>query len=126
MLVVIQNDTGKTLRLDLKAEFVDPRNEHLEAMPPSDVVLFDGAPRQGWKVPQPSPLPLPRKQKKGPLNTWEIEGRAFTVHLLPAGESVHGFFYFETRNPPGSHLYVTGIKDAASGKDYLYFDVPFE
>src|SRR5690349_10226200 len=36
VLVVLENGTGKTLRLDLKAEFVDPRNEHVEMMPPSD------------------------------------------------------------------------------------------
>lgn len=126
VLVVIQNDTGKTLRLDLNAQFIDWQNHHLDAMPPGDVVLYDGARKENWKVPGPSPLPIPRKKKKGPLNTWEIEGRAFTVHLLPAGESVHGFFYFETANRPGSKLYLTGIKDAASGQDYLYFEVPFE
>ena len=126
VLVILQNDTGKALRLDVTAQFIDWQNRHLEAMPPSDVVLFDGSPRQTWKVPGPSPLPIPRKPKKGPLNTWEIEGRAFTVHLLPAGESVHGFFYFETENRPGSKLYLTGIRDAASGQDYLYFEVPFQ
>ena len=126
ILVVLQNDTGKALRLDLTAEFIDPRNGHLGAMPPGDVVLFDGSRKDSWKVPRASPLPIPRKPRSGPLHVQEIEGRAFNTHLVPAGDSAHGFFYFETPNVPGSKLYLTGIKDAASGKDYFYFEVPFE
>jgi hypothetical protein len=126
VLVVIENNTGKTLRLDLQAQFVDPQNRHVDAMPAGDVVLFNGDRKQSWKVPTPSPLPIPRKAKKGPLNTWEIEGRAFAAKLIPPGETASGFFYFFAENRPGSKLYLTGIKDAASGKDYFYFDVPFE
>jgi hypothetical protein len=125
VLVVIKNDTGKALRLDLQTEFQLPTKEHVEAMPPGDVVLFNGRQAHDWKVNQPSPLPLPRKRKLGPLNTWEIEGRAFSVKLLPAGETASGFVYFDVENRPGSKLYVTGIKDAATGKDYFYYEVPF-
>ncbi len=126
VLVVIRNDTGKALRLDLEAEFVHPDNKHVEAMSPADVVLYQGRQLHDWKVGTPSPVPLPRKKKGGPLNTWEIEGRAFSAKLLPAGETASGFFYFEVENRPGSKLYLTGIKDARSGKDYFYFEVPFE
>jgi hypothetical protein len=48
------------------------------------------------------------------------------VKLIPPGESVHGFVYFQTSYRPGSKLYLTGLKDAASGKDYFYFEVPIE
>lgn len=126
VLVVIQNDTGKALALNLKVQFVDQQNHHLDPMPASDVVLYDGARKENWKVPSTSPLPIHRSPKKGPLNTWEIEGRAFSAKLVPPGESVHGFFYFEVANRPGGLLFIDGIKDAASGKDYLYFEVPFE
>ncbi|HEX5431973.1 MAG TPA: hypothetical protein VFW83_08410 [Bryobacteraceae bacterium] len=124
VLVVLQNDTGKALRLDLKADFVDSANHNLVSVPPGDVVLLDGSLKDGWKLPAPSRLPFPRKKKKGPLNTWQIEGRAFNAHLVPPGDSVHGFFYFETSNQPGAHLYLDGISDAASGKQYFYFEVP--
>jgi hypothetical protein len=127
VLVVIDNNTGKTLRLDLQAEYEEPGNQHLESVPPSDVVLYGGAKKASWKVPTPNPLPIPRSSiKKGPLNTWEIEGRAFAAKLVPPGESVSGFFYFSVEHKPGSRLYLTGIKDAATGKDYFYFEVPFE
>ena len=126
ILLVIENNTGKTIRLDLKAEFVDAQNKHLESTPPGDLVLFNGTHKRGWNPPMATPIPLPGRSKKGPLNTWEIEGRAFSVKLLPNGERASGFLYFETPNKPGSRLYLTGIKDAASGKDFFYFEVPFE
>jgi hypothetical protein len=75
-------------------------------------------------MPGTSPIPLPHGSKKGPLNTVEIEGRGFSARLLPEGGSVNGFFYFQTEHRPGCSLYITGIKDAASGKDYFYFEVP--
>ena len=125
VLVVIENGTGKAIRLDLQAEFVDLSNRHLETMPARDVVLYQGV----QKIPKiggtgPSPIPLPKRTKKGPLNTWEIEGRAFTAKLIPAGESVHGFVYFQTSYKEGSKLYLTGLRDAATGADYFYFEVP--
>jgi hypothetical protein len=125
VLLIMENGTGKALRLDLKAEIIDAGGQHLEATPPVDVVFIGGDTRPP-RLPGTSPLPLPRRSKRGPLNTWEIEGRAFSSHLLPAGDSVNGFFYFQTSWKPGSKLYLTGIKDAASGKDYFYFEVPIE
>ena len=123
VLVILENGTGKTLRLDLEAEFVEPDGKHVEATPASDVTFIGGDTRPP-RIPGTSPIPLPRRRKKGPLNTWEIEGRAFAPHLLPANDSAHGFFYFQVSPRPGAKLYLTGIKDAASGQDYFYFEVP--
>lgn len=126
VLVVIQNDTGKALSLDLKAEFVTSTNDHAEAMTPDDVVRFEGIQRRpGMKAPT-APIPLPRKNKKGPLNTPEIEGRAFNVKLLPTGESANGFFYFQASELAGAHLYLSGMKDAATNQPYFYFEVPLD
>jgi hypothetical protein len=125
ILVVIKNDTGKALRVKLETELVDVQNHRLDPMPPGDVVLFDGAANKNWKVPQPPIIPLP-SHNKGPLDTWEIEGRAFTAKLVPDGESVFGFVYFNSALRPDSYLYVNGLADAASGKDYFSFEVPFE
>ena len=127
VLVVMENGTGKALRLDLEAEFVDPGGKHVEATPASDVVYIDSTVKRP-KLPgqSPYPNPFPRKPKGGPLNTCEIEGRAFAPKMLPPGESAFGFFYFQAQNIPGSKIYLTGIEDAASGKDYFYFEVPFE
>jgi hypothetical protein len=127
VLVVMQNDTGKALRLDLEAEYIDPGGRHVAATPASDVIYIDSnvkKPRMPGTSPYPNPFP--HKPKGGPLNTPEIESRAFPAKMLPAGESVFGFFYFQTQSIPGSKIYLTGIKDAQSGKDYFYFEVPFE
>jgi hypothetical protein len=125
VLVILENGTGQALRLNLQAEFVDAGGRHLEATPAGEVVFIGGDTRPP-KLPGTQPLPLPRRSKRGPLNTWEIEGRAFSAKLLPPGDAVSGFFYFQTSYKPGSKLYLTGIKDAASGQDYFYFEVPME
>ena len=126
VLVVMDNGTGKALRLDLKAEFVTADGQHLDATPADDVTYIDGL-RKPPKIFNPNPIAvaIPR-EKKGPLNVWEIPGRAFNAKLLPPGESVFGFFYFQTGPEPSSRIYLTGVKDAASGKDYFYFEVPLE
>jgi hypothetical protein len=125
VLVVIQNDTGKALRLDLKAEFVFPDGQHVDSMPGEDVVKFQGIQqRPGTRAP--SPLPIPRGAKKGPLNTPEIESREFRAKMLAPGESAHGFFYFQANGVAGAQLYLTGIKDAASGQAYFYFELPLD
>jgi hypothetical protein len=125
ILVILQNDTGKTLRLDLEAEFVDPGNRRIESTPASDV-LYIGTEVKRPRMPGASPIPLPSRNKKGPLNTPEIETRAFAAKMLTDGSSASGFFYFQTPHIPGSKLVLSGLKDAASGKDYFYFEVPLD
>ena len=44
--------------------------------------------------------------------------------MLPVGERVYGFFYFNAEHEPGSRLYLTGIRDASTGQDYFYYEVP--
>lgn len=125
VLVIMQNGTGKALRLNLQAEYIDPGNRHVEATPASDVIYI-GTEVKRPRTPGTSRIPLPSRNKKGPLNTWEIEGHAFNAKMLPADSSVYGFFYFETEPIPGSKIYLTGVKDAASGQDYFYFEIPLD
>jgi len=127
VLVVLQNDTGKTLRLALEAEYVDPGNRRIDATPANDV-LYLGVEVKRPRMPgtSPNPIPLPHRDKKGPLNTPEIETRAFAAKMLTDGSTAYGFFYFQTTHIPGSKLVLSGLKDAATGKDYFYFDVPFD
>lgn len=125
VLVILENGSGKPLRLDLKVQFVDPDNHHLDAFPPEDVITYQAIKRVP-KIEPPSRFPVPVKKgpKKGPLNTPEITNRAFSVKLMPSGEKAYGFFYFEANYLPGSKLYVDGLSDASSGKEYFYFDLP--
>jgi hypothetical protein len=125
VLVILENGTGKALRLNLEADFVSPDGKHMEATPASDVTFIGGS-GKAPPIPGANPLPFPRRAKKGPLNVWEIEGRAFTAKLVPLGEKVFGFVYYQTDFKPGSKVYISGISDASTGKEYLYFEVPLE
>jgi hypothetical protein len=44
--------------------------------------------------------------------------------MLPPGQAATGFFYFETGLQRGATIYITGMTDAASGKDLLFFELP--
>jgi hypothetical protein len=127
VLVILENGTGKALRLDIEAEFIDPGNRHVEATPAEDVIYIgSGVKRPKLPGQTPYPNPFPHGPKKGPLNVSEITTRAFSAKMLPAGESASGFFYFQTPHMPGSKIYLTGFKDATTGKDYFYFEVPID
>jgi len=124
VLVVIQNDGKEAIPLDrLKVEYVGSR-QRVEATPPKDVRYARGPQR-----PSVTPGPGGRvaiKSKKNPLDAWEIEGRAFAAQMLPAGQSASGFFYFETELEPGATVYLSGMREAASGKELFYFETPLQ
>ena len=123
MLVIIQNDTDQALRLDqIQVEYTGVDGRRLDATPAPEVQALGGV----RKPSMPSGSPLPRIKRKSPLSAWEIEGRAFGAKMLPAHEPASGFFYFQTNHRPGSKFYLTGIREAATGKDILYFEVPFK
>jgi hypothetical protein len=71
-------------------------------------------------------LPTRISRKKNPLDAWEIEGRAFTARMLPPNETANGFFYFRTFYSSGSMLYLRGVREAASGKELFYFEIPLD
>jgi hypothetical protein len=123
VLVVIQNDSSQALRLDLKAEYIDARERHIDAISPRDILAAGPGPRRP-SLGGGSPIPLPKRKKKNPLAEWEIEGLAFSARMVPPGESVHGFFYFQSRLEPASRLYLTGLSEAKTGKELFYFEIP--
>jgi hypothetical protein len=122
VLVVIQNDGNQALRLEnLKVEYVGPSREHVDATPANEVRFVRGPDRP------PLPTgPVPVRRSKNPLNAWEVEGRAFAAKMLPAGNSASGFFYFQTGLQRGSVIYLSGITEANTGKELLYFEIPLE
>jgi hypothetical protein len=124
VLVVIQNDSGKTIQLErMRVDYVAPDGAHVDATPAADVRYLRG-PVNPQTVPS---TPIPRLGKhKNPLDAWEIEGHAFSAKVIPAGESAGGFFYFQTGYQVNSRLYVTGIQEAGSGRELLYFEFPLK
>jgi hypothetical protein len=123
VLVVIQNDSGKAIRLDkLKAEYVGPNGDRVDATPAKDVRYLRGPSRPGVV-----PGPISKlSSRKNPLDAWEIEGRALAAQMLPAGQSASGFLYFQTGLQHGATIYLSGFTEAASGKELFYFEVPLQ
>jgi hypothetical protein len=125
VLVIIQNDTDQALKLDhLEVDYTGFDGRHVEATPASDIQVLGGSPRP--KMPSGSPIPLPHKKYKNPLDTIEIEGRSFSVKILPPHDSANGFFYFQLEHRPGAKFFLTGIKQAATGKDVTFFEIPID
>jgi hypothetical protein len=123
VLVVIQNDSDKAIRLDkLTAEYVGPNRDRVDATPARDVRYLRGPERPGVITgPGGKPKILARKN---PLDAWEIEGRAFAAKMLPAGQSASGFLYFRTGLQRGATIYLNGLTEAATGKELFYFEIP--
>jgi hypothetical protein len=127
VLVVVQNGTRQTLALDrIKVELVTPDRERIEATPAADLKYLSGAERpKVYTGPIPG-APPHVSRKKNPLAAWEIEGRAFSARMLSPADSASGFFYFRAPYRPGSTLYVTGLREAPTGKELFYFEIPLE
>lgn len=125
VLVIIQNDSNQTLRLDpMRVEFHSQGGAKVEATPPGDVRYLGSGGRKYGQIPDGRPR-LPRRGKN-PLDAWEIEGRAFAAKMLPPGEAAHGFFYFQVAYREGARLYLAGIRQAGTGKDLFYFEIPLD
>ncbi len=127
ILVVIQNDTGKSLKLDrIEVNYIGPDRTKIENIPPLEV-KYIGVNTKPRLSGSPIPGAGPRGgTKKGPLNAVEIETRAFAAKMLAPGDSASGFFYFQTGHRRGSKFYLTGITEAISGKEIFYFDIPMD
>ncbi|MCC6858136.1 MAG: hypothetical protein IT158_06240 [Bryobacterales bacterium] len=126
VLIVIQNDSNETLNLEgMKVEFVGPDRVHLDAIPADEVRYVSGGNKPGVMS---GPLPTGPKirRRKNPLDSWEIEGRAFSARMLPPKQSASGFFYFQTGIRSNSQVYVTGLREARTSKELFFFEIPLQ
>lgn len=127
VLVVIRNDGPETILLDgIRVEYVAQDRTRVEATPAADLPYISG-PSRPRPVYGPIPTGTPRvSRKKGPLSSIQFDVRAFAAKMLPPGQEASGFFYFQTGHRKGSLAYVTGLKQARSGKEIFYFEVPLD
>jgi len=122
VLVVMENNTGQTLRLDqMRVEYIRPDGAAIAATPANEVRYISGGRKPRVDI---GPTGAKVGRSKNPLDTWEIEGRAFSAKMVPAGESASGFFYFQSGFQSSSKLYITGITEAGSGNELFYFEIP--
>jgi hypothetical protein len=127
ILVVMRNDSGQAISLEgLKIEFIMPTRDHVEATPAADIRFLRGPDRpKVYTAPVPKLPPVVGKQKN-PLDQWEIEGRAFAARAVMPHDTASGFFYFRAPYMSGSKLLLTGIREAASGRELFYFEIPLD
>ena len=124
VLVVIQNDGDTAIRLDhIRAEYCGPKRDRVLATPAKDV-RYANPPKRPRSISGPPGTVDKILKKKNPLDAWEIEGRAFSAQMLAPGQSASGFFYFETLLEPGATIYLTGMTEAQTGKELLFFELP--
>jgi hypothetical protein len=123
VLVVIQNASDQAVRLDsMKVEYVSADRGRIYATPARDVRFLNGTNKPNVAI---GPTgPKIGKQKKNPLDSWEIDGRAFAAKMIPPGQSASGFFYFQTPYQKSGTLQVSGLQEARSGEELFYFEVP--
>jgi hypothetical protein len=125
VLVVIENGSDQTLRLEnMRVQYAGPNGDKVAATPAEDVKYLRGPNRPGMI---PGPVGgVKILSKKNPLDVWEIVGRGFAAKMLPAGRTASGFFYFATGIQKGSTIYLSGISEAASGKELMFFEIPLQ
>jgi hypothetical protein len=127
VLVVIQNDSKQAVRVDsMQAEYISADRQRIEATPPDEVKYVAGGRPVSLGPSRIPGDPRTSRRRKNKLDIWEIEGRAFSAKMLPPGESAHGFVYFRAAHRTGAKLYINGLREAATGKDLFYFEIPFE
>lgn len=123
ILLVIENNTKSTVRLDrIKLEYTAQGGVRIENTPAADVKYLRGA-----REPKMTPGPVGGvhvSRNKNPLSEWEIEGRAFSAQVIPPNDKASGFFYFQTGARGGATLVVNGLRDARSGEELFFFEIP--
>jgi len=121
ILVSIQNDSGQTISLkNMQAEYFSPYGDRVRATPASEVKFAHGPSRPTTVT---GPIAI---KHKNPLDVWEIEGRGLAAEMITPGSSAFGFLYFMTGIQRGATLYLSGIAEAKTGKEVLFFEIPVE
>ena len=125
VLVVIENGSSGAIEMSrIRVEIVTPDRQRADATPARDLKYLSG-PTQPKVYTGPSPTSAPHiSKRKNPLADWTLEGRAFSARMLPPHESASGIFYFRAPYQTGCTLYVSGLREAATGKELFYFELP--
>jgi hypothetical protein len=123
ILVVIENNGANAVRVDrIKLEYTAQGGVKIENTPAAEVKYLHGA-----REPRMTPGPtggVHVSRNKNPLAGWEIEGRAFSAQMIPPHDKAGGFFYFQTGSRSDASLVISGLRDAKSGEELFFFEIP--
>jgi hypothetical protein len=124
ILVVMENESPNTIRLErIRLEYVAQGGVRIENTPAQEVRFLHGA-KEPRMTPGPTVGGVHVSRNKNPLAEWEIEGRAFSAKMIPPHDKASGFFYFQTGSRGGASLLVSGMRDAKSGEELFFFEIP--
>ena len=124
VLVVIENHSPSAIRLEgVKVEYGAQGGVRIENTPAQEVRFLRGA-REPKMTPGPTVGGVHVGRNKNPLSEWEIEGRAFSAKMIAPNDRAGGFFYFQTGSRGGATLMISGLRDARSGQELFFFEIP--
>ncbi len=128
VLVVLANDSARALQLDrMRVQFIAADQQAADPVPAEDVPRT-GRVKPGIINPRPSPIPGVGRGSRRSKDEGEIAAREFAAPMIAPGERAHGFFYFRVAkgSVAGSKLYISGIRDARTAQELLYFEIPLD
>lgn len=129
VLVVITNGGEAPIKLDkIHARYVPARSrEGIESITAQDLFFFNPKGHEPKQRRIPGVGAMGPKVKKGPLARQEFSDREFSAPVVPPGETVSGFFYFDIgtgRDPLTGAIYVAGLNNMSTSQELFYFEIP--
>jgi hypothetical protein len=126
VLLILDNAGEQNLLLDqmqVQLQFAD--RSKVDPTPAEDLPYLISPKKPSTGPTYPNPLPINIK-KKNPLSTVELDSRKFAAKNLLPRDAAQGFLYFQTRYKKNAVLYVTGIREAATGKPLFFAEIPLD
>jgi hypothetical protein len=130
VLLVIQNDSDTPLQLDrMRVQWITADRQRFDSVSAEDAQR-SGPVRRPEVNPRPSPIPGIGRGSRRPKDEKELAALEFVAPVVMPHSKAHGFFYFpagkESGRIAGSKIYITGIRDARSGRELLYFELALD
>lgn len=124
--LIIQNSGDQNLLLDrMEVTYQTSDKTQVDPTPAQDLpyVIAPKNPSTGPKYPSPIPIQI---KKKNPLAAVEFDSRKFGAKAVLPAETAAGFFYYRARYKRNAFLYITGIREGATGKELFFVEVPID
>jgi hypothetical protein len=130
--LIVTNNGNRSISLrDARILFITATGDRIQAAEPEDVErLMTRKEREGQKIPMPGPIPAihlkpkaSNKEIEQDFDTFEFQALVVEPHTTRAG-----FLFYDVSGLDhplkDAQLHLYSVKDAA-GKDFFYFDIPF-
>jgi hypothetical protein len=124
VMLIIRNDSNRTVSLDQMKVELQADRMRAASIPAPEVPFVRPTERPQLNSTGPIPGRVSIRRKKNPLDAAQIQDRAFVARMLPPGELAYGFVYFQALYRENAILYITGIREPATGQDLFFMEIP--